>query len=912
MGSHARRQLLSTKGKTMWARALVNRLRTHSSPAGIRPKRPVPGPLTVEALEDRCLLSATLVKDVNPGAADSSPAGLVNVQGQLFFAASDGSHGVELWKSDGTAAGTNLVKDVNPGSAGSAPADLTAVNGTLYFTADDGSHGRQLWKSDGTVAGTLLVKDSAKNSFPSPANLTAVNGMLFFTNSAGYLCRTDGTTAGTLQVSTKPGTGNLIGVNGALFFTTYTTSISYYTYVGSPHPNREFITETVYLWKSDGTTAGTLNLAKIYNVTGSVPLGSTYRPPPPHLEEAAVGGNLFFGQGGQLWQSDGTSGGTREVTVFTAGPVDQLTDLNGTLLFTADDGTTGRELWKSDGTPAGTVLVKDVNLGSAGSSPARLTTVNGTLYFSADDGVHGPELWKSNGNTTGTSLVADLVAGSAGSDPGNLTAAGSTLFFTATDPTYGNELWQSDGTPAGTRLYQDVNPGNASSNPQDLTVVGSHLYFAADDGTHGIELWDPPVAQTSEQDPVSGYTVTDLGTLGGTDATPLGINDRSQVVGVSTTVGGDTHAFLWQLGRMTDLGTLGGTFSEAYVINARGEIAGGATVAGGDEHPVIWDHGRMIDLTPGAGPGSGGLATAINDSGEVVGQLYFPDGSGHAFVYDDGGLHDLHEQVSLGGNVDAFWDVNDRGQIVGRSAIAAGDPHAILYDSSGVHDLGTAGGTWSEASSINEAGQISGNVGYDPNERCPALPMDLCTDHFIHSHGFLYTEGVMHDLGAVPGASWSQGTWIDAQGRVFGGSIQFAGTPGAPPDGKATTTLWDDGHVIDLEPRLINPPTTLYPNNLGVVEWGNARGQLVAWGVLAGSHPGEGDFHSHGFLLTPVADLGERDTDGGLHTEASNNRGSTVGVVGQSGQLPEGLGNVRWSAAEIVFALLADEARRKR
>ena len=77
--------------------------------------------------------------------------------GTLFFAADDGANGSELWKSDGTAAGTVLVKDITPGSRrGSCPSDLTNVNGTLFFAANDGTSGRELWKSDGTAAGTVL------------------------------------------------------------------------------------------------------------------------------------------------------------------------------------------------------------------------------------------------------------------------------------------------------------------------------------------------------------------------------------------------------------------------------------------------------------------------------------------------------------------------------------------------------------------------------------------------------------------------------------------------------------------------------------------------------------------------------------------------------------------------------------
>jgi ELWxxDGT repeat protein len=79
--------------------------------------------------------------------------------GALYFQADDGASGVELWKTDGTDAGTVLVKDISPGAANSNPSGLTVFNGALYFRADDGVSGIELWKTDGTDAGTVRVKD---------------------------------------------------------------------------------------------------------------------------------------------------------------------------------------------------------------------------------------------------------------------------------------------------------------------------------------------------------------------------------------------------------------------------------------------------------------------------------------------------------------------------------------------------------------------------------------------------------------------------------------------------------------------------------------------------------------------------------------------------------------------------------
>jgi ELWxxDGT repeat protein len=155
-----------------------------------------------------------MVSDINPGAFSSFPANLTNVNGTLFFTASftvGTPIGVELWKSDGTAAGTVLVADLFPGNVSSTPMSLTAFNGKLLFTGFNGVNGHELWISDGTAAGTSLVKDIFPGLLGSiyPGNNQVTQVMIALSHSAA-LAASDGFTGLELWKTNGVGVGTIL------------------------------------------------------------------------------------------------------------------------------------------------------------------------------------------------------------------------------------------------------------------------------------------------------------------------------------------------------------------------------------------------------------------------------------------------------------------------------------------------------------------------------------------------------------------------------------------------------------------------------------------------------------------------------------------------------------------------------
>jgi ELWxxDGT repeat protein len=157
-------------------------------------------------------LSATLLKDIAPGATDSNPAGFVTLGDTTFFRASTPLDGYELWSTDGSRGGTQQVRDIFEGSGSSQPEDLIATGDSVYFNADDGVHGKELWGTRGSASSTRLVKDIHSGTDPSiPSDKRFVGERLIFTagdpTHGRELWSTDGTADHTqLTGDIAPGT----------------------------------------------------------------------------------------------------------------------------------------------------------------------------------------------------------------------------------------------------------------------------------------------------------------------------------------------------------------------------------------------------------------------------------------------------------------------------------------------------------------------------------------------------------------------------------------------------------------------------------------------------------------------------------------------------------------------------------
>jgi ELWxxDGT repeat protein len=482
---------------------------------------------------------AAIVKDINTlgprnPSSDPTPAvkfgvnikkngKFVSVGKWTYFLASTADTGTELWRTDGTTAGTVRVTDLRPGPLNSSIRDVEPFGNKLFFVSYTPATGAEPFIHDPVAFTTVPLDIVAGTGSSQPQNPVGFAGGVCFQasqNSVYSLWFSDGTPTGTMKLpvpTTLRGMEPFAVFKGELYFR------------GRDSAGSE-------PWKTDGTATGTKRLADLAaGVTSSDP-----------SRAVVVGSQMFFVaqdliSGLELFVTDGTSTGTKLVKDLWPGSrgayPDDMVAFQGKLYFSAYTPGAGRELYWSDGK---TVTLIDLAPGTTSSSPSRLTVAGTNLMFRctaphpvSKATIH-TELWRFDGKK----LYAYDINPTGNSDPSYLIASGSSVFFaadfawrkgalykaTATGvtklaslgssqynpvarymtrlasgrvvfnamhPTAASELWSTDGTATGTGLLADIHRprGTRDSAPIETISVGNKIFFLADDGSHGFELW---------------------------------------------------------------------------------------------------------------------------------------------------------------------------------------------------------------------------------------------------------------------------------------------------------------------------------------------------------------------------------------------------------------------------------------
>jgi ELWxxDGT repeat protein len=276
------------------------------------------------------------------------------------------------------------------------------------------------------------------------------------------------------------------------------------------------------LWETNGTAAGTFELAPITGVSPSSGLS-------PQFLTVFNNQVLFNGRdsGGasDLWTTDGTAAGTNPLSFGPLPNGIDPTDLtffngqvlfNGTQPFSPSDGES--ELWTTNGV-AGTAHELFGVVGAAstiGLSPSGITAYNGEALFNGLDSNFLHELWVTDGTAAGTHELTGITGSASvlsGFDPSDLTVYNGEVLFSGRDDIPEPQLWVTNGTAAGTHeVMYTFNTAGSGLNPSDLTVYKSKVLFGGEDVSNNIGLWvtDGTAAGTQELTGITGAAATGL------------------------------------------------------------------------------------------------------------------------------------------------------------------------------------------------------------------------------------------------------------------------------------------------------------------------------------------------------------------------------------------------------------------
>ncbi|HQF27801.1 MAG TPA: T9SS type A sorting domain-containing protein [Bacteroidia bacterium] len=443
-----------------------------------------------------CSAQATLLADINIGTGSgiATSTDFSVVEGDtMFFLATENGITYNLYRTEGTPQTTIKLTNIDAGN--SYVGQWSRVNGKYIFSMYNATTvGRELYVSDGTPVGTSLLKDicpGTTSGVYSASDFSYSDGnALYFVaaaNGANFdLWKTDGTTSGTIQLSTINATNTSLGhwtklPNGKFVFSLFDGGAIY---------GRE-------LFITDGTPGGTSILKDI----DAGPLTAFYGA----TDFIKLEGNEFYfaatdnDYNYELWKSDGTAAGTIKLSNIgaTTPAIGHWNSINGKFVFSSFDNSTiyGRELWVTDGTPSGTTILKDIRNGLASSLDGAADFIyndGNILYFTATDNGTNYELWSTDGTQSNTLKVSNT--GSIANTIGHWTKLNNHFIFTMNDggSTRGREMWVTDGTFGNTQVLKDILPGTTSafSGSGDFIVKeGNIAYFVASDNGSTYDMW---------------------------------------------------------------------------------------------------------------------------------------------------------------------------------------------------------------------------------------------------------------------------------------------------------------------------------------------------------------------------------------------------------------------------------------
>jgi ELWxxDGT repeat protein len=341
--------------------------------------------------------------------------------GITYFRGYEEKHGLELWRTDATTAGTKLMKDINSQissgtPASSSPRSFMVFNGLLLFTATDGflEADNGLWRTDGTEAGTIKLRGNIDVSNGlEREGWYLFNGKLVGLGNDG-LVETDGTPEGTRLLVADAASNSLVATTQRLYWLSGSAAAGgagVRSWDGLTVRNEAGATD---LWPTAPALISSFGYGirfSYYRNVGGLPVFQLVQIAPrenvvrPYQEQFPNdddndqiefhGMKFYNGAQSSLWQVGATPAEDVLIHDIDKG---SLAVAGDKLFFKTDT-----QLWTSDGTPEGTVLVRDL----APQHVSHMLGTDGDLFFTvSDDDNHSMQPWRSDGTPLGTVQVA--------------------------------------------------------------------------------------------------------------------------------------------------------------------------------------------------------------------------------------------------------------------------------------------------------------------------------------------------------------------------------------------------------------------------------------------------------------------------------------------------------------------------